>query len=127
MILVAEDEDAVRALAVRALEEEGYQVLEAADGVEALQAFERAVVRPEVVVTDVIMPRLNGRQLSDAVWARWPDVRVLFMSGHTGESDVLERLVPAGAPFLQKPFTPEGLAQAVGALRAKAGMNHAPQ
>jgi len=126
VILVAEDEDAVRALAVRALEEEGYRVLEAADGVEALEAFERAV-QPEIVVTDVIMPRLNGRQLSEAVWARWPDVRVLFMSGHTGQSDVLERLVPAGAPFLQKPFTPEGLAQAVGVLRAQPGMNHAPQ
>jgi len=126
VILVAEDEDAVRALAVRALEEEGYRVLEAADGVEALEAFERAVL-PEIVVTDVIMPRLNGRQLSEAVWARWPDVRVLFMSGHTGQSDVLERLVPAGAPFLQKPFTPEGLAQAVGVLRAQPGMNHAPQ
>lgn len=117
VILVAEDEPQVRALAVRTLREEGYRVLEGADGVEALDALEREAVEPDVVITDVIMPRLNGRQLSEAVQARWPEARVLFMSGHTGEGDVLGRLVPAGAPFLQKPFTPEELARAVGALR----------
>ena len=123
VVLVAEDEPAVRALAVRALEEEGYRVVSGADGVEALEILESAGVRPEVVVTDVTMPRMNGRQLSDAVQTRWPDVRVLFISGHTGEGDVLERLLPAGAPFLRKPFTPEELASAVGMLRAEAPAN----
>jgi hypothetical protein len=121
VILVAEDEPMVRALAVRTLEEQGYRVAAAADGVEALarlESLERDALRPEIVVTDVIMPGLNGRQLSDAVQARWPDVRVLFMSGHTGR-ELLDRLVPAGAPFLPKPFTPEALVQAVGALRSQ--------
>jgi CheY-like chemotaxis protein len=121
VILVAEDEPMVCALAVRTLEEQGYRVISAGDGVEALarlESLEGNGVRPEILVTDVIMPGLNGRQLSDAVQARWPEVPVLFMSGHTG-GEVLDRLVPAGAPFLQKPFTPEGLAQAVGALRSR--------
>ncbi|MEO7237018.1 MAG: PAS domain-containing protein [Gemmatimonadales bacterium] len=121
VVLVAEDEPMVCALAVRTLEEEGYRVVSAAEGVEALariESLERDGVRPEIVITDVIMPGINGRQLSDTVQARWPEVRVLFMSGHTGR-DLLDRLVPAGAPFLQKPFTPEGLVQAVGALRSR--------
>ena len=121
VILVAEDEPTVCALAVRTLEDEGYRVVSAADGLEALAQLESLdldAVWPEVVVTDVIMPGLNGRQLSEEVHLRWPDVRVLFMSGHTGR-DVLDRLVPAGAPFLQKPFTPDQLAQAVGALRSR--------
>ena len=120
VIVVAEDEPAVRALTVRVLEEEGYHVVSGSDGVEALDSLVSAGVQPEVVVTDVTMPRMNGRQLSDAIRARWPDVGVLFISGHTGEGDVLERLLPTGAPFLRKPFTPEELASAVGMIRAEA-------
>lgn len=119
LILVAEDEPVVRRLAVRTLEQAGYRVLAAADGAEALDMLEREPDPPEVVVMDVIMPRMNGRQLADAVRVRWPRVALLFISGHTGEGDVLERLVPPGAPFLQKPFTPDGLVRAVGALRPR--------
>ena len=64
------------------------------------------------------MPRLNGRQLYDAVAARWPGVPVLFISGHTGREVLLQKLVPPGAPFLQKPFTPEALARTVAELLA---------
>lgn len=116
LVLVVEDEAMVRGLAVRILEEEGYTVVAAEDGAAALEALARGVVRPALVVTDVVMPRMNGRQLRDAIGERWPEVPVLFMSGHTGKGDVLQRLLPPGAPFLQKPFTPEALARAVGAL-----------
>ena len=116
VVLVVEDDPTVRALAVRTLEEERYRVLQAADGGEALAVLEREGGAVQVMVTDVIMPRLNGRQLSDAVRARWPATDVLFMSGHTGEGELLERLVPSGAPFLQKPFTPEELARMVALL-----------
>ncbi len=119
MILVAEDEPAVRELAVRTLREGGYRVLAGADGVEALQALESESMRLDVLVTDITMPRMNGRQLSDAVRGRWPEVRVLFISGHTPDADVLERLVPPGAPFLRKPFTPDELARAVGEVRTR--------
>ena len=121
VVLVVEDDPMVRALAVRTLEEERYRVVQAADGVEGLATLEREAGAVQAVVTDVIMPRLNGRQLSDAVRERWPGIPVLFISGHTGEGQVLDRLVPPGAPFLQKPFTPDELARAVGTLVARRG------
>lgn len=118
VVLVADDEPLVRALAERALEEEGYEVIAAEDGAAALELLERGRVRPDLIVTDVIMPGRNGRQLHDAAAARWPGVPVLFMSGHTGEDAVLQRLMPRGAPFLQKPFSPEALARIAAELLA---------
>jgi CheY-like chemotaxis protein len=115
-VLVADDDSVVRALTVRALEEVGYTVHSVEDGAAAVELFDRGGVTPDLVVTDVIMPGRNGRQLYDAVVARWPDLPVLFMSGHTGQEAVLQRLVPRGAPFLQKPFSPEMLARTVGEL-----------
>jgi CheY-like chemotaxis protein len=116
VVLVADDEPLVRALVVRALEEEGYVVHAAADGEAALRTIEQGAVTPDIVVTDVIMPRRNGRQLHDAVRKRWPGLPVLFISGHTGDEAVLQRLVPRGAPFLQKPFSPDALARTVAEL-----------
>jgi two-component system cell cycle sensor histidine kinase/response regulator CckA len=115
-VLVADDEPLVRTLAVRVLEEEGYTVVAAEDGAAALELLVRGHVRPDLVITDVIMPRRNGRQLHDALVARWPDLPVLFISGHPGEEAVLQRLVPPGAPILQKPFSPEALARTVADL-----------
>jgi CheY-like chemotaxis protein len=100
------------------LSAEGYVVLEAPDGGAALEVLEREDLRPDLVIMDVIMPRRNGRQLYDLLVARWPDLPVLFISGHTGEEAVLQRLVPRGAPFLQKPFSPEALLRTAGSLLA---------
>jgi PAS domain S-box-containing protein len=113
VVLVADDDLLVRTLAVRTLEEEGYTVLAAEDGAAALQVLDQGRIRPDLVVTDLIMPRRNGRQLHDALVGQWPDLPVLFISGHTGNEAVLQRLVPREAPFLQKPFSPEALARAV--------------
>ena len=124
LVLVAEDEPAVRVLAARALREGGYEVAEAPDGAEAFAMVESGTIRPDLIVTDVVMPNLNGRQLHDAVRARWPELPVLFTSGHTGEAGVLERLVPAGAAFLGKPFTPETLRSAVDGLLAASRAHH---
>jgi PAS domain S-box-containing protein len=124
LVLIAEDEPAVRLLAARALRGGGYQVAEARDGAAALALMESGTIRPDLIVTDVVMPNLNGRQLHDAVQARWPDLPVLFTSGHTGEAAVLERLVPAGAAFLGKPFTPESLRSAVDGLIAASRVQH---
>ena len=115
VVLVADDEPLVRALVVRTLELEGYVVHDAEDGGAALRLIEGGVV-PDLVVTDVVMPNLNGRQLHDALRARWRDLPVLYISGHTGDEVVLQRLVPHGAPFLQKPFTPDALARTAAEL-----------
>jgi FixJ family two-component response regulator len=74
------------------------------------------ILATQAAGTDVIMPGRNGRQLHDAIVSRRPDLPVLFISGHTGEEAVLQRLVPRGAPFLQKPFSPEALARTVAEL-----------
>ena len=115
VVLVADDEPLVRALVVRTFELEGYVVHGAADGEAALRLIDEGVV-PDLVITDVIMPGVNGRQLHDALRARWRELPVLYISGHTGDEAVLQRLVPKGAPFLQKPFTPDALVLAAAEL-----------
>jgi PAS domain S-box-containing protein len=112
-VLVVEDEPMVRALAARALEEYGYRVVAAADGIEALAALAGPARDADLVLTDAAMPKLNGRQLADRLAVERPDLPVLFMSAH-GDAESLRRgLVPPAARLLQKPFTPEGLANAV--------------
>jgi signal transduction histidine kinase len=108
-ILLVEDEEHVRTIARRILREVHFHVLEARDGEEALEVS-RGWDRPiDLLLTDVVMPRLNGRQLVDRLAPERPGLRVLFMSGYTAEV-VLQRDVPQEAiPFLEKPFTPRTL------------------
>jgi CheY-like chemotaxis protein len=121
VVLVADDEPLVRELVIRTLELEGYVVHGAEDGEAALRVIDEQRMTPDLVVTDVIMPRRNGRQLHDALRARWPDLPVLYTSGHTGDEVVLQRLVPHDAPFLQKPFPPETLARMAAELLRQPG------
>jgi PAS domain S-box-containing protein len=115
-ILVVEDEPMLRDLARRALERQGYDVVVVTDGASALRLLEGDTPRFDLVLTDVVMPKLNGKELADRVWSRYPGLPVLFMTGYSTQ-DVLKRgLVVAGASFIQKPFTPEGLVEAVGRL-----------
>ena len=120
-VLVVEDHAVLRQLARRTLEAAGYTVLEAADGREALAIVNASEVRPSVVITDVIMPGLNGRELSDELSLIDPDLPILFTSGYTGDDVVVRRLVPEGAPFLQKPFTPDALVWEVRRLARRDG------
>jgi PAS domain S-box-containing protein len=104
VILLAEDEDGVRELCRRALDSAGYRVLEARDGAEAISvasSFEGAL---DLLVTDMFMPVLNGRQLHDALSARRPGLRVLYMSGYTDDEVLRRGQVELGSAFLQKPF-----------------------
>jgi two-component system cell cycle sensor histidine kinase/response regulator CckA len=112
-VLLVEDEDAVRNLARRILEEQGYHVLEAADGEEALTLVQRFAGPIGILVTDVIMPRLSGRKLAEVLSARYPGLRVLYMSGYA--DDVLGPVghVDKSVAFLQKPFAPAALAREV--------------
>jgi PAS domain S-box-containing protein len=112
-ILLAEDEDTLRALTRHLLELYGYRVLEAADGNQALRLSEQTANEIHVLLTDVVMPGISGRILADQLKQKRPDVKVVFMSGYTGqrvgEKDILE----PGSLFLQKPFTREGLARKI--------------
>jgi PAS domain S-box-containing protein len=113
-ILVAEDEDAVRALTCRILRKRGYHVLEARDGREALEIARHFEGDIQLVVTDVIMPRVGGRELSEGLSRMKPSVKVLFMSGYTDDQLLQRGILQSGSRnFLEKPFTPETLARKV--------------
>ncbi|HEY7635009.1 MAG TPA: response regulator [Gemmatimonadales bacterium] len=110
-ILLVEDEPMVRGLAGRGLREYGYRVLEAADGDEALGVIADSGQTIDLVISDLVMPVMGGRELGHKLAELDPSMPVLFMSGYTGD-DVLRRgLLEPGAPFQSKPFTAEGLAR----------------
>jgi CheY-like chemotaxis protein len=112
-VWLVEDEAVVRELVRRTLGDEGLEVIIVGDGSDALRFLEREPQRPDIVITDLFMPVVNGRQVSDAVLARYPEVPVLFMSGYAADDMVSRGLMPSTAAFLQKPFTPEQLVQAL--------------
>ena len=109
-VLVVENTRAVRTVAARMLAWEGYKVLTAKDGVEALAMLERH--RVDLVLTDLKMPRLGGRDLARQVAARWPGVRMAFMTGHF-ELSVTDNLP---GPLVLKPFSVEDLVDTVRSL-----------
>ncbi|MCL4234813.1 MAG: response regulator, partial [Deltaproteobacteria bacterium] len=110
-ILVVEDEDAVRRLAKRVLERNGYRVIEAASGDEALAVGDDVAI--DLVLTDVVMPHMNGRQLVEKLLARRPGLRVVFMSGYTEDAIARHGVLEDGTAFLQKPFTAADLARKI--------------
>ncbi len=112
-ILLAEDEELVRNLTSEVLQLYGYSVLEASGGREALQICERYADSIDLLITDVVMPEMSGRELADRLKQLRPDVKVLFMSGYTDNAIVHQGVLDAGANFIQKPFAPEVLANKV--------------
>ena len=118
LVLVVEDEPSVRSLVRRSLEAVGLEVMEAENGRQALELVATMLDQPSLVLSDVIMPGLNGRELSEALALTQPDIPVLFMSGYTGDDVLARSLLPASAPFIQKPFAPEELVARVRMLLA---------
>jgi PAS domain S-box-containing protein len=118
VVLVVEDESSVRSLVRRSLEGVGLTVAEAENGRQALEMVATMPEPPALVLSDVIMPGLNGRELSEALALTQPDIPVLFMSGYTGDDVLARSLLPASAPFIQKPFAPEELVARVRLLLA---------
>ena len=116
-VLVVEDEPAVRSLARRSLESVGVAVFEAENGREALEILAREDAQPQLVLTDVIMPGLNGRELAEAIAVRHPGLPVLFMSAYA-EDDVTRSLLPEQSTYIQKPFAPDTLVAQVRAALA---------
>jgi PAS domain S-box-containing protein len=116
-VLLVDDEDAVREAARRVLERAGFAVVEARHGSEALARLDAMPEPPDVVVTDVAMPVLGGRELAGRLAARWPELPVLLMSGYAGGGDtrghVREGLPNVCAPVIEKPFAGETLVAAV--------------
>ncbi|MGH7508764.1 MAG: response regulator [Gemmatimonadales bacterium] len=116
-VLVVDDEEAVRRLARRMLIGAGYQALEASHGREAIATMEQHAGGIHLVLTDIKMPGMNGRELGRQIEQRWPGKPMLYMSGFA--SEVFQGgLLEPGAPFLSKPFTQEDLALKVRALLA---------
>jgi two-component system cell cycle sensor histidine kinase/response regulator CckA len=112
-ILLVEDEAVVRGLACRILEQAGYSVIEAAKGDEALQACEEHGDEIALLLTDVVMPEMSGKELADRLKSEYPELRMLFMSGYTDEAIVHHGVLDSTVEFIQKPFTPSGLLKKV--------------
>jgi CheY-like chemotaxis protein len=110
-ILLVEDEPIVRMLASRILREQGYTVLEATNGIEALQLVEDQAGQPiQLLLTDLIMPLLGGLKLAEQLKSRWSDLKVLLMSGYPSGLHLPEGELEPQLTYLQKPFTAEMLA-----------------
>jgi CheY-like chemotaxis protein len=112
-LLVVEDEESVRHLAVLGLREHGYRVMEASNGAEALRIVGTYDGAIDLVVTDVVMPVMGGRQLVEALKQLRDGIRILYVSGYTDDAIVRHGIQRATVAFLQKPYTPHELAAKV--------------
>jgi CheY-like chemotaxis protein len=104
-ILLVEDDDSVRRLASRLLALQGYSVVEAGTGIEALKVMQERGGSIDLVVTDVVMPELNGSELAAKVRELYPKLCVIYMSGYTDDDIVRRGLLDPEMVFIQKPFT----------------------
>ena len=112
-ILIVEDEEDVLKLAGRILSRQGYKVLEASQGLDAFLIAEKYEDLIHLLVTDVVMPKIGGRELADRIAEIRPEIKVLYMSGYTDNAIVHHGVLREGMEFIQKPFTVEGLARKV--------------
>ena len=115
-VLLVEDEDAVRALSKLVLQSHGYTVLEARDGQEGLRVAREHRDPIHLLITDLVMPRMGGRQLADELAPERPELRVLFVSGYSDQAVLSRGQLETQAAFLQKPFSPITLARKVRAI-----------
>ena len=126
-VLLVEDDESVRGVARRALEEGGYRVLEAANGTDALARLSGADGGIGLVLTDVVMPGMSGRELADRIAELLPGTPVLFTSGYTDGDIVRRGLLDPGAAFVQKPFGPDTILRLVRERMEGASLPPRPQ
>ena len=111
-VLLVEDEEGVRRLIATILEQHGYRVLVAPDPEEALRMYEQCADRIDLLISDVVMPRMRGPELAAHLRERQPEMNVLFISGYT-DPLIANQVVSAASHFLQKPFAVDALVRAV--------------
>jgi CheY-like chemotaxis protein len=126
-VLVVDDEPGVRKWLVRCLTEGGYQVIQAPDGPQALAKLAAHGGTIRAVVSDVKMPRMNGRELAARIAERWPHLPVLFISGFSGDELVERGLLDPGVPLLRKPFDAAALGAALRRLLGRTQPEMAPR
>ena len=112
-VLLVEDDNQVRSIAAMALEMSGYDVLVAANGEEALPLCERYNSKIDLLLTDVVMPRMSGQELSSRLLKLRPDTRVLYMSGYSENAIIHHGVMEEGTDFIEKPFSPETLTRKI--------------
>jgi PAS domain S-box-containing protein len=112
-ILLVEDAESLRGIIRESLEESGYTVHDARTGAEAVEICKQHAAAIDLLITDVVLPGMNGRELSERVRAIRPAIRTLYMSGYTDDAVVLHEVLGANVAFLQKPFTVDALVRAV--------------
>lgn len=112
-ILVAEDSESLREIACEYLESIGYTVIEAGCGTEALQRSSEFQGTIHLLLTDVVMPEMNGRELADQIIQKRPGIKILFTSGYTDDAIVRHGVLEPGVSFVQKPYRPKALARKI--------------
>jgi CheY-like chemotaxis protein len=110
-VLVVEDDDALRSVVCQIIRDDGFRVLEAASAEEALNLTSRREGPIDLLLSDVVMPGMGGRRLAEQLTSRYPDLRVLFMSGYTDDAIIRQGVSNATANLIMKPFTPASLLQ----------------
>jgi CheY-like chemotaxis protein len=117
-ILVVEDEDPVRTVVMRTLQAEGYEVLGARDGQGALRELEEIGGAVNLVLSDIVMPGMSGRQLAIELNRKYRKIPIVWMSGHTREAELHKGEIGKDEPFLHKPMAPETLLETVAGVIA---------
>ena len=109
-MLLVEDDNTVRTLAREVLERCGYRVLEAASGTDAVSICEQYPDAIQLLLTDVVMPEMSGRDVANQIQSLHPGMLTLYMSGYTDNAIVHQGVLDEGTNFIQKPFSPDALA-----------------
>src|SRR5260370_31214015 len=112
-ILLVEDDEAVRRFALRSLQSHGYRILQASDARQAVNVAEQHQGRIDLLATDLVMPRMSGRELAQTLQPKFPRMKVLYLSGYTDDAMVRHGILHFDVNFLQKPRTPSSSANKV--------------
>ena len=120
-LLLVEDSDVVRRLLLEVLRRNGYSILEARNGAEALEIGKEFSGPIDLLITDMVMPQMSGRELAAHLAPMRPRMRVLLMSGYTEEAIVRQGVLAPGTAFLEKPFTPDAVGKKIRELLDEKG------